>query len=114
MIRRTAQIALLVGSLTLAGQVSAHGRDAAVAGAIIGATVAGAMIYGSRPAAAPVYVAPPPVYYAPPPPVYYAPPPPVYYAPPPVVYYRPAYYGYRAAPPRYHNGPRYDWHHGRH
>jgi hypothetical protein len=46
---------------------------------------------------APVYQAPPPVYYQAPPPAYYRPPPPVYYDPPP------AYY---APPPRsYHGGP---------
>jgi hypothetical protein len=102
MIRRTAQIVLLVGGLALVGQASAHGRDAAVVGAVVGATVAGAMIYGSRPAPAPVYVAPPP----PPPQV-------VYYAPPPPVYYEPVYYGYRPLPPppRYY-GPPHGWHQG--
>jgi hypothetical protein len=38
--------------------------------------------------AAPVVVAPPPVYYAPPPPVVYAPPPAVVYGPPPAHWVR--------------------------
>ncbi len=84
--------------ITPLAPAEAHGRHeggaAVVAGLLglgIGAVAGGALSgrsYGYEPAYAPraytpVYVAPPPVYYAPPPPrIFYAPPPPIAYAPP--------------------------------
>ena len=89
------------------------GGAAVVAGLLglgIGAIAGGALgghSYGyapayDPPAYTPVYVAPPPVYYAPPPRVVYAPPPPTAYAPP----------EYYAAPPRYAR-PRFEDDHDR-
>ncbi len=91
----------------------AHGRHdggAAVIAGLIGlgvGAVAGSALGGrsyeyepayAPPAYAPVYVAPPPVYYAPPPRIVYAPPPPIAYVPP----------GYYVEPPAYAR-PRFDY-----
>ncbi|MGH8353416.1 MAG: hypothetical protein ACRERY_07765 [Pseudomonas sp.] len=88
MIGRLPLLAVLVASLALAGQTPAYGshRDAAIAGAVVGAVIGGAIIANSR-GRVPVHVeigVPPPVVYYEPYPVYYEPYP-VYYAPYPVV-----------------------------
>lgn len=113
------KVALLLGSLALAGQASAHGGDGGpfVLGAVVGAVVGGAVVASQR---APVYVEappPPPVAYYPPPQAVYAQPvyaQPVYYQP--VVVQAPRYYGprYYAPPPRaVYYDPRGHGHRGR-
>jgi hypothetical protein len=81
-------LAVLVASLALAGEATAHGaeRNAVIAGAVVGAVVGGVIGANSRYDRVPVYVeigAPPPhVYYESYPRYYQAPP--VYYQPYPV------------------------------
>lgn len=85
---RVPLLAVLVASLALAGEASAHGseRNAVIAGALVGAVVGGVIVANSRYDRVPVYVEigapPPPVYYEPYPRYYQAPP--VYYHPYPV------------------------------
>ncbi|HBX56284.1 hypothetical protein [Pseudomonas sp. UBA2684] len=90
-------LAVLVASLTLAGQAAAHGshREAAIAGVVVGALIGGVIASNSR---YPVYVEiglPPPVVYYEPYPIYYHPYP---------VYQRHPYYQYQ---PRHHKHHRH-------
>jgi hypothetical protein len=56
--KRMAAVVLMVGSLSMAGQASAHGGDGGeVAGALIGGAVIGALV-GSAVSAPPVYAQP--------------------------------------------------------
>ncbi len=65
--KRVAAVLLMAGTLTMAGQASAHdhgGNGGAVVGALLGGAVIGALV-GSAVTAQPVYAAPvyaPPVY----------------------------------------------------
>lgn len=82
----TGRIPLLIvlfASLTLAGEATARGsgRDAAIAGAVVGALIGGAIVANSRYDRVPVYVE-----YGVPPPRYYYEPYPGYYRPPTVYY----------------------------
>lgn len=95
MMRSIPKIALLIGTLAVAGQASAHGGwgpGPAIFGAVVGAAVVGSVIAGHE--QRPVYVQQP-VYVQPPQPVYYQ----GYYGRPQPVYYGPprGYYG----PPRW-------------
>jgi hypothetical protein len=73
MMKKIAAVCVLAGSLAVAGPASAHGRDGAVIGALIGGAVLGALVtsaLNAPPVAyqAPVYQAPayqPPTYQAP-------------------------------------------------
>jgi hypothetical protein len=106
MIGRIPLLAVLIGSLALAGPAAAdHGSDrhALIAGAVVGAVVGGVLASGRYP----VYVeaAPPPVVYYEPYPVY---------QPYPVVveqhYYRPRHHKHHH---RHHRHHRHDRHYDR-
>lgn len=97
MIARIPVLAVLVASLTLAGEATARGaeRNAVIAGAAVGAVVGGVIVANGRYNRLPVYVeigTPPPHVYYESYPRYYQPPP-VYYRPYPIEV-RP-YYQYR-------------------
>lgn len=108
MMRTLPKVALLIGTLAVAGQASAYGgwgAGPALLGAVVGATVVGSIIANQdqRPVYVqqPVYVQPPPVYYQPQP---------VYVQPQPV--YQPGYYGrpqpiYYGPPRGYYGPPRW-------
>lgn len=108
---RISLLAVLLGSLALAGMPAAQAsdRNAVIVGATVGALVGGSIAVQARHGHVPVYIeigAPPPAYYYPAYPRYYAPPP---------VYYRP--YPVRPYPvivaPRYYFNPHQHKHHYR-
>lgn len=88
------------------GAVAMSAAASANAEVNVSVGVGGPVYYGP----APVYQAPPPVYYQPAPPVYYqpAPPPPSYYAPQPGYYVQQP--GYYAPAPGFRGRDRGDWH----
>ncbi|MCY1547685.1 hypothetical protein D9M68_837540 [compost metagenome] len=106
MIGRIPLFAVLVASLALAGQASAHGynRDAAIAGVIVGAVIGGVIGANTRYAPAPVYVE-----IGPPPPVVYYERYPVYRPYPVVVE---PYYQYRPHHPKYRHHKHHRHHRG--
>lgn len=83
MLGRIPLLVALLASLALAGQASAHGRDAVINGVVIGGSIAVHGRYGHVPVSVEIGAPPPRVVYYEPYPHYYQPP--VYYHPYPVV-----------------------------